>query len=86
MKTLPISISMPYGLSAGMLPYLPLPAKMRAAVLDLIEANSGEDAARLASRVEAAMRSKLTELTAGRIPFLGIATESIRRHQPVAAR
>lgn len=74
MKTMPISLSVPYGLSvgvAGMLPYFPLPAKMRAAVLDPIIAADGEDAASLAARVHGAMSAKLTELTEGRVPFLG---------------
>ena len=75
MKTLPISISLPYGLSvgvAGMLPYLPLPAKMRAAVLDPIRAQDGESGDALAARVHTAMSSKLTQMTEGRIPFLGV--------------
>ena len=75
LKTLPISISLPYGLSvgvAGMLPYLPLPAKMRAAVLDPIRAQDGETADALAARVHTAMSSKLTQMTEGRVPFLGV--------------
>ncbi|MCB9390944.1 MAG: 1-acyl-sn-glycerol-3-phosphate acyltransferase [Acidimicrobiia bacterium] len=75
MKTLPISLSVPYGLSvgvAGMLPYLPLPAKMRAAVLDPIVAGPDEGPEELAGRVHAAMSAKLTDLTAGRVPFLGM--------------
>lgn len=74
-KALPISVSVPYGLSvgvAGMLPYLPLPAKMRAAVLDPIIAADGETTEALAARVHSAMSAKLTELTEGRIPFLGV--------------
>lgn len=74
-KTLPISISIPYGVSAGlagMLPYIPLPAKMRAAVLDPVVAQEGERADALANRVQATMSAELTELTAGRIPFLGL--------------
>jgi 1-acyl-sn-glycerol-3-phosphate acyltransferase len=74
-KTLPVSISLPYGLSvgvAGMLPYLPLPSKMRAAVLDPIRPEAGETAEALARRVEEAMRAKLVEQTWDRIPFLGV--------------
>lgn len=81
MKTLPISLSVPYGLSvgvAGMLPYLPLPAKMRAAVLDPIAARDGETAEALAARVHGAMSAKLTELTEGRVPFLGWTTRGAR--------
>ncbi len=74
-KTLPVSLSLPYGLSvgvAGMLPYLPLPAKMRAAVLDPVVAAEHEDAGALAARVHTAMSEKLAAMTAGRVPFLGV--------------
>jgi 1-acyl-sn-glycerol-3-phosphate acyltransferase len=73
-KTLPISISVPWGLSvgvAGLAPYLPLPAKMRAAVLPAMYAEPGEDAAALAARVHAAMSARARELTDDRLPFLG---------------
>ncbi len=74
MKTMPISFSFPWGLSigaVGLLPYLPLPAKMRAAVLDPIHPEPGDDAASLAGRVHEAMSSTLDDLTSGRIPFIG---------------
>jgi 1-acyl-sn-glycerol-3-phosphate acyltransferase len=74
-KTIPISLALPYGFNvglAGMLPYIPLPAKMRAAVLEPIHARDGETADALAARVHRAMSDKLTEMTAGRIPFLGL--------------
>jgi 1-acyl-sn-glycerol-3-phosphate acyltransferase len=84
-KTLPISISIPYGLSigvAGLLPYFPLPAKMRAAVLDPIYAKEGETYESLADRVHCAMSSKLTEMTAGRVPFFGMKwDELLGRHK-----
>jgi len=70
-----VSFSIPYGLSvgvAGMLPYFPLPAKMRAAVLDPIRAQEGEAPESLAQRVEEAMRDKLKELTRDRMPFVGV--------------
>lgn len=73
-KTLPVSLSLPYGLSvgvAGMLPYFPLPSKMRAAVLDPIRPDAGDTADTLAARVEEAMRTKLAEQTQDRIPFFG---------------
>jgi 1-acyl-sn-glycerol-3-phosphate acyltransferase len=78
-KTLPISFSLPYGLSvgvAGLLPYFPLPAKMRAAVLDPVPAQAGETEDSLAGRVHGAMSAKLSELTGGRVPFLGIAWDA----------
>lgn len=82
MKTMPISLSVPYGLSvgvAGMLPYFPLPAKMRAAVLDPITPTAGEDAAVLAARVHEAMSDKLTAMTEGRVPFLGLRWDELVR-------
>lgn len=82
LKTLPVSLSVPYGLSvglAGMLPYIPLPAKMRAAVLDPILPVDGETADELATRVHGAMSTKLTELTEGRIPILGIRWDELLR-------
>lgn len=73
-KALPVSLSVPWGLSAGvagLLPYFPLPAKMRAAVLDPIVPGDDEDAAALAGRVEGAMSARLEAMTEGRIPFIG---------------
>jgi 1-acyl-sn-glycerol-3-phosphate acyltransferase len=64
-KALPISISIPWGLNVGLvglLPYLPLPAKLRSVVLSPMHPNSGEDAAAFAARVEATMQSALDEL------------------------
>lgn len=81
-KTLPVSVSLPYGLSigvAGMLPYFPLPAKMRAAVLSPIRAKDGETAEALAARVHDAMSAKLTDLTSGRVPLLGIRWDEVFR-------
>ncbi|MBT8466947.1 MAG: glycerol acyltransferase [Myxococcales bacterium] len=75
LKTFPISVSIPYGLSiglAGLLPYFPLPAKMRAAVLDPIHAGEGETYESLAARVHGAMSAKLTDMTSGRVPFFGM--------------
>ncbi len=76
MRTLPVSISLPWGLGIGtagmILPYLPLPAKMRAAVLDPVVPAPGEDASAVARRVETAMADKLTSMTEGRVPVLGV--------------
>ena len=86
LKTLPISVSIPYGLSigvAGMLPYLPAPAKMRAAVLEPMTADAGEAREAFAARVETAMSDALTALTAGRIPFLGFAWDDLPGRAPV---
>jgi len=82
-KALPVSFSLPYGPSvgvAGILPYFPLPAKMRAAVLEPIRGRPGDTPASLAARVQEAMQSKLEELTQGRIPFLGAKWSELVRY------
>ncbi|MDQ1632544.1 MAG: hypothetical protein QOC80_2516 [Frankiaceae bacterium] len=64
-KVLPVSISIPWGLNVGLvglLPYLPLPAKLRSRVLPAMEPDEGESAAAFAVRVEAAMQSAMGEL------------------------
>lgn len=73
-KALPVSLSIPWGVSvgvAGMLPYLPLPAKLSTAVLPAMRPEPDEDAAAFALRVESAMQDRLDELVADRKPFLG---------------
>lgn len=64
-KVLPVTVSLPWGLNvgaAGVLPYLPLPTKLLTAVMPPILAGEGETPVELASRVEAAMQERLTEL------------------------
>ncbi|GAA1680166.1 hypothetical protein MMUR_07500 [Mycolicibacterium murale] len=72
-KSLPVSVSLPWGLSvgAGMLPYLPLPTKLVTRVLPAMWPTDGEDAATYAARVETAMQDALTDMTANRIPLIG---------------
>ncbi|MBK9180401.1 MAG: 1-acyl-sn-glycerol-3-phosphate acyltransferase [Acidimicrobiales bacterium] len=73
-KTLPVSIAAPWGLNAGvaaLVGYLPLPSKMKVAILDPVRAEPGEEPAALAERVRAAMQAKADELTAGRRPVVG---------------
>lgn len=68
-KALPISLSIPWGLSigiAGMLPYIPLPTKLSTSVLTPIYPGPEETAEELAARVEAAMQDRLTQLAAER--------------------
>ncbi len=74
LKSAPISVSLPWGLNigvVGLLPYLPLPTKLHTRVLPVMPAESGEEPAEYAARVESAMQSALTEMTAGRTPLLG---------------
>lgn len=74
LKALPVSLSFPWGLSVGavgQLPYLPLPTKLRTAVLPAMTPTKGEDAAGLAERVQSAMQDAMTAMTANRKPLLG---------------
>lgn len=69
LKALPVSLSVPWGLSvgvAGMLPYLPLPAKLATRVLPPMRRRGREGAAHLARRVEVEMQAALNELSAER--------------------
>lgn len=73
-KALPVSLSFPWGLSVGavgQLPYLPLPTKLRTAVLPAMKAKKGEDAAEFAGRVQTAMQDAMTAMTANRRLLLG---------------
>lgn len=74
MKTLPISVTIPWGLNigvAGMLPYVALPTKLVTAVLPPTTPHSGEPAEDFASRIEAAMQARLDSLVANRKPIIG---------------
>ena len=71
---LPISVSIPWGLSVGVtgvVPYLPLPTKVRTAVLPAIRPRKGDTPERLARRVEAAMQQRMTRMSEHRKPLLG---------------
>jgi 1-acyl-sn-glycerol-3-phosphate acyltransferase len=73
-KALPISVSIPWGLNAGvvgLVPYLPLPTKLRTAVLASIRHHPDESADRYARRIEAAMQRAMDDLTAGRRLIVG---------------
>lgn len=73
-KSAPISVSLPWGLSigaVGMLPYLPLPTKLVTRVLPAMPPIADEDAADYAARVHDAMQDALTGLTSNRIPLIG---------------
>lgn len=68
LKTLPISLSIPWGLSigvVGMVPYFPLPAKLKSALLPAMYAEPDESAADFALRVQAVMQDRLSELAGG---------------------
>lgn len=66
-KALPVSISVPWGINVGlvgMLPYLPLPAKMHTRVLPAMKPKRGEDQETFAARIRDAMQQALTGMTA----------------------
>ena len=74
LKAAPITVSLPWGLNVGavgLLPYLPLPAKLHTIVLAPMSHDDGESALDYAARVETAMQKALTEMTANRTPFFG---------------
>lgn len=65
LKAVPISVTVPWGLSvgvAGFLPYLPLPARLATSVLPPMHHEAGESAPAFASRVQDAMQVRLHEL------------------------
>jgi 1-acyl-sn-glycerol-3-phosphate acyltransferase len=70
-KALPISVAAPWGLNVGLAlgGYLPMPAKMRGALLDPIMVGRDDDPADAAQRVERAMDQRAHALTAGRSPY-----------------
>ncbi len=73
-KSLPLSVSIPWGLNlglVGLLPYLPLPTKLVTAVMPEMIFDGDESADDLADRVRAAMQVRLDALTARRTPLLG---------------
>lgn len=64
-KTLPVTLSIPWGLSIGItaiLPYLPLPVKITTAVLPAMYPEEGETPEDFSARVEQAMQARLDGL------------------------
>ncbi len=73
-KAFPVTLSLPWGLNAGMVglvPYLPLPSKLTTRVLPPSLPKKGEAAEDYAHRVQEAMQQALTEMTAHRRPLFG---------------
>ncbi len=74
-KALPVSVTLPWGLTVGavgpLLPYLPLPTRIRGAVLPAMSALEGEAPSAYARRVERVMNRTARELATGRRPVLG---------------
>jgi 1-acyl-sn-glycerol-3-phosphate acyltransferase len=74
LKALPVSVSLPWGLSVGavgLLPYLPLPSKLRTRVLPATAAAPEDDPDAYAGRVQSAMQQALDDMTSKRRPLLG---------------
>lgn len=73
-KRLPVSVSIPWGISVGavgLLPYFPLPTKLDTRILPGLSAQEDEDPDDYAERVHAAMQQALTEMTQHRRLLLG---------------
>ena len=74
MNTLPVSVSLPWGINVGgvgLLPHFPLPSKLRTAVLPPFRQEPGESVDEYGDRVETAMQTTLDGLTHGRRFILG---------------
>lgn len=70
----PVTITAPWGLTAGVslvLPYLPLPSKLESVVLPSIRADGSVPDDEVAAALEAEMQETLTELGTDRTPLLG---------------
>lgn len=74
-RTLPVSLSIPWGLNVGsvgvMLPYLPLPTKLKATAGEPMRPEPGESVEQYAARVHDWMADAARRMTEGRVPVLG---------------
>jgi 1-acyl-sn-glycerol-3-phosphate acyltransferase len=73
-KALPVSLSIPWGLNVGlvgMVPYFPLPSKLRTVVMEPLWAEDDEEPTDFAKRVESAMQERLDALVANRTWLIG---------------
>ena len=74
LETLPLSLSIPWGLNlgmVGMLPYLPLPTKLTTSVLEPMRPGADETVEEFAARVHVVMQAELDEMTEDRRPIIG---------------
>ena len=74
LKTVPVTVSLPWGLNigaVGVLPYLPLPTKLDTRVLAVIDQLDDEQPEHYAARIHAEMQRALTDMTRHRRPLLG---------------
>jgi 1-acyl-sn-glycerol-3-phosphate acyltransferase len=71
MKALPVSLSLPWGLNVGvvgLLPYLPLPARLTTQVLPAVDVAPDDDPAEVARSVQALMQEAVDGIVAERGP------------------
>jgi 1-acyl-sn-glycerol-3-phosphate acyltransferase len=76
---MPVAIALPWGLTSGLLPYIPLPAQITVSFLppirfDSLEPEDADDEQTVMEcyhRVRRVMQEELTRLHEGRIPVLG---------------
>ncbi|MFE3188415.1 1-acyl-sn-glycerol-3-phosphate acyltransferase [Nocardia sp. NPDC059240] len=74
LKRLPVTLTAPWGISvgaAGLLPYMPLPTKLRTAVLPQVSMVADEGSDAFAERIRVVMQSELDRQTRHRLPILG---------------
>lgn len=74
LSSLPISISVPWGLNigaVGLLPYFPLPAKLKTFVLEPMRPGRDDTPETFANHVHQVMQEELHSMTRGRIPVVG---------------
>lgn len=72
--TLPVTVSVPWGLNIGLAavtPYLPAPTKLDTVIMRSIRPGPAEDRAQIAGHVHTAMQSTLSMLTEERLPLIG---------------
>ncbi len=71
---LPITLSLPWGINpglVGLLPYLPLPTKLRTTILPAMRPDTDESPEEFADRVHTRMQAELDRQTRHRTPILG---------------
>lgn len=74
MGTLPLSFSFPFGFTFGVIGatvHIPMPSKLKTAVMPLMYPEEGETPEEFAVRIERAMQDRMDLLVKGRIPFFG---------------
>ncbi|NMO01486.1 acyltransferase family protein [Gordonia sp. TBRC 11910] len=74
LNRLPITVSIPWGINigaVGLLPYVPLPTKLRTTFLAAMRPEPDETAENYAERIRAAMQTELDRQTRNRRPIIG---------------